>query len=155
MRIYPAMSSCGQFPDPVSIGQIRKTTVIFYRIRFFAEYFNIRVKIMIGKRDRTDKIDIDNTKLTQNLIRYSKEDTDSIFKIFDTGETGISSNEAINRIEEYGLNQVAHEKPTPWYVQLISAFINPFVMNFTCFGRYILYYGHCICPAGEKSWNLF
>ncbi len=153
MRIYPAMSSCGQFPDPVSIGQIRKTTVIFYRIRFFAEYFNIRVKIMIGKRDRTDKIDIDNTKLTQNLIRYSKEDTDSIFKIFDTGETGISSNEAINRIEEYGLNQVAHEKPTPWYGQLISAFINPFVMILLALAVISYITDIAFAPAGEKSWE--
>ncbi len=153
MRIYPAISSCGQFPDPVSIGQIRKTTVIFCRIRFFAEYFNIRVKIMIGKRDRTDKIDIDNTKLTQNLIRYSKEDTDSIFKIFDTGETGISSNEAINRIEEYGLNQVAHEKPTPWYVQLISAFINPFVMILLALAVISYITDVAFAPAGEKSWE--
>lgn len=108
---------------------------------------------MIKRRDRTDKIDIDNTKLTQNLIRYSKEDTDSIFKILDTGENGISTNEAINRLEEYGLNQVAHEKPTPWYIQLINAFINPFVIILLALAIISYITDVAIAPAGEKSWE--
>ena len=108
---------------------------------------------MIKRRDRTDKIDIDNTKLTQNLIRYSKEDTDSIFKILETGENGISTNEAINRLEEYGLNQVAHEKPTPWYVQLINAFINPFVIILLALAVISYITDVAIASAGEKSWE--
>lgn len=108
---------------------------------------------MIKKRDRTDKIDIDNTQLTQNLIRYSKEDTDSIFKILETGENGISTNEAINRLEEYGLNQVAHEKPTPWYIQLINAFINPFVIILLALAIISYITDVAIAPAGEKSWE--
>ena len=108
---------------------------------------------MIKRRDRTDKIDIDNTQLTQNLIRYSKEDTDSIFKILETGENGISTNEAINRLEEYGLNQVAHEKPTPWYVQLINAFINPFVIILLALAVISYITDVAIASAGEKSWE--
>jgi len=32
--------------------------------------------------------------------------------------------EVENRVERYGSNQVAHEKPIPWYIQLFKAFIN-------------------------------
>lgn len=70
-------------------------------------------KNVIRRRGKLNKINIDNTELTRNLIYYSKKDTDSIYKILNTDKNGISTHKAINRIEEYGLNQVENERPTP------------------------------------------
>ncbi len=77
----------------------------------------MEVKNVIRRRSKLNKINIDNTELTRNLIYYSKKDTDSIYEILNTDKNGISTHEAINRIEEYGLNQVEHERPTPWYIR--------------------------------------
>ena len=39
---------------------------------------------------------------------------------------GLTDDEAARRREQYGLNQVAHEKPPTWYAELGRAFANPF-----------------------------
>jgi hypothetical protein len=39
-----------------------------------------------------------------------------------------SSAQAAAHRDEYGLNEVAHEKPPRWYVQLLHAFNNPFIL---------------------------
>ncbi|MBO0862029.1 MAG: magnesium-translocating P-type ATPase [Chloracidobacterium sp.] len=41
---------------------------------------------------------------------------------------GLTDDEAKARLDEYGFNEVAHEKPSPWYVQLPLAFKNPFII---------------------------
>src|SRR5215475_10368332 len=41
---------------------------------------------------------------------------------------GLTEDEANARLDQYGLNEVAHEKPPRWYVQLPLAFKNPFII---------------------------
>ncbi|WP_028992573.1 magnesium-translocating P-type ATPase [Thermoanaerobacter thermocopriae] len=72
------------------------------------------------KNDFTDSI------LTQ-LIEFARKDVDEILAQLGTNREGLTSEEAQDRLEMYGLNEVAHEKPAPWYIQLIKAFINPFI----------------------------
>ncbi|MDI9475301.1 MAG: magnesium-translocating P-type ATPase [Natronincolaceae bacterium] len=108
---------------------------------------------MIKRRDKPDRADIDSAKLTRNLIYYSEKSIDSVYKTLKTDKNGISSNEAVNRLEKYGLNQVAHEKPTPWYVQLINAFINPFVIILLALAVISYITDVVFAPAGEKSWE--
>ncbi|MGL4106979.1 magnesium-translocating P-type ATPase [Clostridium sp. LP20] len=64
--------------------------------------------------------------LTKNLINYGKMNIEELYKEFLTNIEGISNNEAKERIEKYGYNEVVHEKAKPWYVKLIMSFINPF-----------------------------
>jgi P-type Mg2+ transporter len=42
-------------------------------------------------------------------------------------ENGLSSAEVKERLNTHGLNEVAHEKASSWYVQLFEAFLNPFI----------------------------
>ena len=72
------------------------------------------------KNDFTDSI------LTQ-LIEFARKDVDEILAQLGTNREGLTSEEAQDRLEMYGLNEIAHEKPAPWYIQLIKAFINPFI----------------------------
>src|SRR5262245_37698972 len=41
---------------------------------------------------------------------------------------GLTEDEANARLDQYGLNEVAHEKPPRWRVQLPLAFKNPFII---------------------------
>ena len=60
---------------------------------------------MTRKKDKLNKIDIDNTELMRNLIYYSEKDTSSIYETLNTNKNGISTHESINRTEKYGLNR--------------------------------------------------
>jgi len=42
-------------------------------------------------------------------------------------EQGLSAAEVRERLNTYGLNEVAHEKAPKWYLQLFEAFLNPFI----------------------------
>ena len=55
---------------------------------------------MIKRRDKPDRADIDSAKLTRNLIYYSEKSIDSVYKTLKTDKNGISSNEAVNRLEK-------------------------------------------------------
>ena len=44
-----------------------------------------------------------------------------------TSRHGLFNVEARTRLEKWGLNEVAHEQPLQWYIQLLLAFKNPFI----------------------------
>lgn len=58
-------------------------------------------------------------------LSYSKEET--VLEKLDTQPTGLTAKEAKARLEEFGLNEVASQKPTPWYILFVSAFKDPFI----------------------------
>ena len=49
----------------------------------------------------------------------------------DSQTQGLSEDEVERRREEFGRNEVAHEKPAAWYTQLAHAFANPFNLLLT------------------------
>lgn len=51
----------------------------------------------------------------------------NLFKLFSTSIHGIDDEQAEERIEKYGNNEVRHEKEESWLKQLVNAFINPFI----------------------------
>ena len=55
----------------------------------------------------------------------SRED---VLSALGTSREGLTEAEAGTRLEHYGFNEVAHEKPPRWYVQLPLAFKNPFII---------------------------
>jgi len=53
-------------------------------------------------------------------------DADAALASLDTTLAGLLEDEVERRREQYGRNEVAHEQPPAWYVQLAHAFANPF-----------------------------
>ena len=45
----------------------------------------------------------------------------------ETNSDGLTSEEIRERTTAFGLNEVVHEKAPKWYIQLLQAFINPFI----------------------------
>jgi Mg2+-importing ATPase len=44
----------------------------------------------------------------------------------DALRSGLTSEQVEERLEKYGPNEISHEKPPTWYVQLFHAFVTPF-----------------------------
>lgn len=59
------------------------------------------------------------------LIDIAQRDVEGVLSLFDTCLEGLTETEAKRRLEKSGLNEIAREKPTKWYVQLIKAMTNP------------------------------
>jgi len=65
--------------------------------------------------------------ISELLVASSKAGTDAALTALKTNINGLSDEEVLTRREQYGANEVAHERPEPWYEQLVGAFINPFI----------------------------
>jgi Mg2+-importing ATPase len=64
-----------------------------------------------------------DTRLLREVAAASPSDALALLK---TTPHGLTEAEAAVRIRQYGRNEVAHEKPSPWYVELAKAFYTPF-----------------------------
>jgi len=65
--------------------------------------------------------------ISRNLIEFSLMEIENAFKSLNTSIEGLNKEETELRLEKYGKNEIKHEKPLPWYVQLLKSFINPFI----------------------------
>ena len=52
--------------------------------------------------------------------------SEDLFRAYRTGPGGLPPAVVAARLEEYGPNEVAHERPPSWYVQLWHGFANAF-----------------------------
>jgi Mg2+-importing ATPase len=60
------------------------------------------------------------------LQRIAWLDADAALAVVGASRGGLDDVEVESRRERFGRNEVAHEKPPAWYVQLYHAFANPF-----------------------------
>ena len=63
----------------------------------------------------------------QALFVYAGATALAALERLDTSRHGLTNSAAERRSDEIGLNEIAHEKAPAWYVQLVHAFINPFI----------------------------
>jgi Mg2+-importing ATPase len=62
------------------------------------------------------------------VVEEAARDTESLLRSLETSPEGLTGPEADARRGVWGLNEVAHERPPRWYVQLLHAFKNPFIL---------------------------
>ena len=91
--------------------------------------------------------------LMDKLTESAKLDQAQLLSNLQTSLNGLDSQEAARRLGTYGLNQIASEKPTPWFIQLIEAFINPFsgIMLFLAVISFIT--GVMLAAPGARDWR--
>src|SRR5215470_11356496 len=65
--------------------------------------------------------------VSELLIEVSKTDVQGALDLMNTSLRGLTYEQVQERREEHGLNEVTHEKPPAWYIQLVHAFMNPFI----------------------------
>jgi Mg2+-importing ATPase len=62
------------------------------------------------------------------VVEEVSHDAGDLLLSLRTSPDGLNRVEALFRQAQYGLNEVAHEKPPRWCVQLLHAFKNPFIV---------------------------
>jgi len=66
------------------------------------------------------------SRAAAKLREAARTPAEDLFRVYQTGPNGLSEQDAAERLEQYGPNQVAHERPPTWYVQLWHGFANAF-----------------------------
>ncbi|WMY16710.1 magnesium-translocating P-type ATPase [Bacillus tropicus] len=68
------------------------------------------------------------------LVEVATQDVNNALRLLETTEDGLSKLEASRRLSLYGLNEIAHNKTSPWYIQFLLAFKNPFIFVLLALG---------------------
>jgi hypothetical protein len=63
------------------------------------------------------------------IAEASSREVDEVLAALDTSREGLTEAEAEARLDRYGFNEVAHERPPRWYAQLPLAFKNPILLS--------------------------
>src|SRR5206468_12720572 len=70
-------------------------------------------------------------QLSSLLSEAVRVEAAEVLRLMDTSAPGLSSEEAARRLEQYGPNEVAHEKKQSWIQRLYIAARNPLVILLT------------------------
>jgi Mg2+-importing ATPase len=68
-----------------------------------------------------------DTASIAKLKKIALSDNKSCLEILNTEINGLSANEVDERLEAFGQNEVVNEKAPAWYIQLLQAFVDPFI----------------------------
>jgi len=81
---------------------------------------NEQIKLQTNPRSATD------AKRPSPLLGLSECTPDDAITQLDTARSGLTPEQVEERLTQYGPNEVTHEKPPGWFVQLFHAFLTPF-----------------------------
>ncbi|MFY0728159.1 magnesium-translocating P-type ATPase [Pseudomonas sp. NFX15] len=101
----------------------------FLRTRHIARHFR-RLALLETFTDTTVSREVPPT-LAQTLVAAAGSETGQLLNSLGTHTDGLSEVEADALREQYGLNEVEHEQPLPWYVHLWHCYKNPFNLLLT------------------------
>lgn len=91
--------------------------------------------------------------LVQQLLRLGKTSPEEAVRELDSSLNGLTGHEAEKRLHQYGKNEVAHEKPPAWWVQLAKAFITPFTLILVALGVTSLFTDVLLATPGDQDWT--
>jgi len=69
-----------------------------------------------------------NTEIANRLIDASFCHTEDLLTELATSRTGLNETDIKEKLNRHGKNQIAHEHPPAWYLQLLLCFKNPFIL---------------------------
>jgi Mg2+-importing ATPase len=70
---------------------------------------------------------LESAKLSLRALEEAGNNIDQVLRSLSSNRNGLTEADARDRLRKYGNNEVSHEKPPTWYVQLFKAFNNPFI----------------------------
>ena len=82
---------------------------------------------LFRRSDHLEQVTKEVSRVSDRLIEASKSTPSELLRLLNTCTDGLTAAEVTSRMNEYGKNEVAHEKAPAWYVQFFKAFINPFI----------------------------
>jgi Mg2+-importing ATPase len=85
---------------------------------------DIRTRLRGG--DLTPVKVAERSRATDDLRHAAQITSEQLFTLYQSGSSGLALAAAAERLEQDGPNQVAHERPPPWWLQLWHGFANAF-----------------------------
>lgn len=70
---------------------------------------------------------LESARLSLRALEEAGINIDQVLRSLSSHRQGLTEADASARLRKYGKNEVSHEKPPTWYMQLFKAFNNPFV----------------------------
>jgi len=64
----------------------------------------------------------------KQILKISSLDIEEVFTLLQTSRQGLNYEEVEQRLQEYGNNDIAKEKPPIWYWMILNNFSNPFIL---------------------------
>ncbi|BCX69572.1 magnesium-translocating P-type ATPase [Pseudomonas izuensis] len=101
----------------------------FLRTRHIARHFR-RLALLENFTDTTVSREVPPT-LAQTLVSAAGSDTGALLGTLGSHTDGLSELEAEALREQFGLNEVEHEQPLPWWTHLWHCYKNPFNLLLT------------------------
>lgn len=101
----------------------------FLRTRHFSRHFR-RLALLDSLTDATVSREVPPT-LAQTLVAGANSDARALLEKLGSHNEGLSDSEAEALREQYGLNEVEHEQPLPWWIHLWHCYKNPFNLLLT------------------------
>ena len=89
--------------------------------------------------------------LSPLLRDVARSDTTRVFQLLQTSPQGLFEQEAARRLEQFGNNEIVHERPPAWWIQLINAFATPFIAVLVVLGTVSLFTD--VILAGPPHWK--
>ncbi|TFJ39110.1 magnesium-translocating P-type ATPase [Carnobacterium divergens] len=77
--------------------------------------------------NRKKQIQMEKKSKDNDLKKLARLSEKKVMIDYQTSPSGLSEQMASKRLAEYGPNEVATQRPTPWFVLLVEAFKDPFV----------------------------
>ena len=68
-----------------------------------------------------------NDRVATLLRSSSAADRQGLFALLDSCEGGLDTDKVEEKLHKYGANEVVHDRAPAWYVQLLQAFVDPFI----------------------------
>jgi Mg2+-importing ATPase len=88
----------------------------------------VKKKLVTLSRGINDKSGSEfDQAVAARLRTLARADKTSCFTILESRDTGLTDSQVRERLQQFGPNEVVHEKAPAWYIQLLQAFINPFI----------------------------
>ena len=90
-------------------------------------------------------------EIARSLAEYSKMEKYILLSQLKTREKGLDFVDVEMLSDQYPSNEISHEKPKPWFVQLANAFINPFTLVLLVIAAISFLTSYVLAPTGEKN----
>jgi P-type Mg2+ transporter len=88
----------------------------------------VKKKLVSLSRGMNDRLGNDFDQAAAARLRtVARADKATCFTILESRDTGLTDAQVHDRLQEFGPNEVVHEKAPAWYIQLLQAFVNPFI----------------------------
>ncbi|MCS6960011.1 MAG: magnesium-translocating P-type ATPase [Pseudanabaenaceae cyanobacterium SKYGB_i_bin29] len=103
------------------------------------------------RRASTHEIAWENAKLSLRVLEEASADIEAVLRSLKASPQGLTEDEVRERLRKYGKNEVRHEKPPAWYMQLFKAFNNPFVWILVVLASVSFVLDYLLAEPGEGS----